>query len=1050
MDAGSTKVEISIDFHRGGCTVEDNGSGISSMEFREDGGLGKIYHTSKWNADEMHGTTGTFLHSLAALSLLSIRSTTADGKESASLTIHQGKAIARQLPKPRRTNQSAPDAVGTQVTVRDLFGNMPVRVKQRVLSRDGKNVDEHAWQQLKHGIVALLLAWPKPCAVRLRDTDHSNRIGQLAGFHSAVNPALTEKSLKQLDGQTSTFDLRDQLPILSQAGLATIDSRANFIPISAAAINVSVKGLICLDPAPSKQAQFISIGIHPCSASAGHSDMYAAVNKIFSQSNFGCVDNCSDIDEAEKDRRKRDRRYKNDGYTRKQLRRRKGVDRWPMYVLQVNFRDQRDGVDVGQLSDASLKNVVDVLEATVTQWLAAHHFRPRKRRKRRNEDQETPAVATSSSRPTTVDPGDKLAHGPWSVTTPPVKRAATIESSTTSKRLKLLDRSGGLRRISVDQSSAMRSPAEYFNGWSRIKSGRSRFYDELWQSSKPATAPAGQIGTAACTAQKPHNLAFHFPSLEPGELSSAKCNAKGAAELSQPIGTRLRSATGSEVDLLGSSDEFGVVHEEDMLAAAEVAEEAKATLENHDPDVEIDPRESGDEHSDASDSFVDWIDPTTKQVFPVNTRTGVVLPLEAKIASNMSIKRTKFPTTPTRNTAAINTNATSVDKPLVLARRPISESGGRENKWLPGFLSEWKNPVFIRQDEEQIPVASFNGPGWNAVEASNKRCTHNIRTKVFAQAGTVGTSKLSKSALKHAKVIRQVDAKFILCMTRPILNGGRGETIILIDQHAASERVILEGLLNELCMEVDLSASETPRSLSTRVTSSIRTTVLERPHRFQISEVEHGLFHNHADHFATWGVLYELLEKNAAVTASQVRPAKQEYVITVTALPPAIAERCTLVPRLLVELLRSQLWSLADSNSGPRSNTHLHLESENRPLFEDEDEDHQWLKKIGSCPKGILDMLNSRACRSAVMFNDNLSMGQCEELLADLSSCAFPFMCAHGRVSMVPLVELGQDQAEVGGMGLFGTAEDNVESFTGAFQRWHGVVEASSNESNLT
>jgi hypothetical protein len=43
------------------------------------------------------------------------------------------------------------------------------------------------------------------------------------------------------------------------------------------------------------------------------------------------------------------------------------------------------------------------------------------------------------------------------------------------------------------------------------------------------------------------------------------------------------------------------------------------------------------------------------------------------------------------------------------------------------------------------------------------------------------------------------------------------------------------------------------------------------------------------------------------------------------------------------------------------------------------------------------------------MFNDVLSLRECEELMAGLARCAFPFMCAHGRVSMVPIGTLGGD-----------------------------------------
>ena len=43
LDSGAVKVEIDVNFRRGDCTVEDDGSGIPPAEFRGDGGLGKMY-----------------------------------------------------------------------------------------------------------------------------------------------------------------------------------------------------------------------------------------------------------------------------------------------------------------------------------------------------------------------------------------------------------------------------------------------------------------------------------------------------------------------------------------------------------------------------------------------------------------------------------------------------------------------------------------------------------------------------------------------------------------------------------------------------------------------------------------------------------------------------------------------------------------------------------------------------------------------------------------------------------------------------------------------
>jgi DNA mismatch repair ATPase MutL len=42
----------------------------------------------------------------------------------------------------------------------------------------------------------------------------------------------------------------------------------------------------------------------------------------------------------------------------------------------------------------------------------------------------------------------------------------------------------------------------------------------------------------------------------------------------------------------------------------------------------------------------------------------------------------------------------------------------------------------------------------------------------------------------------------------------------------------------------------------------------------------------------------------------------------------------------------------------------------------------------------------------AIMFNDVLTFDECSDLLRQLSKCAFPFQCAHGRPSMIPLLDM--------------------------------------------
>lgn len=66
------------------------------------------------------------------------------------------------------------------------------------------------------------------------------------------------------------------------------------------------------------------------------------------------------------------------------------------------------------------------------------------------------------------------------------------------------------------------------------------------------------------------------------------------------------------------------------------------------------------------------------------------------------------------------------------------------------------------------------------------------------------------------------------------------------------------------------------------------------------------------------------------------------------------------------------------------------------------------------------------------MFNDELTPEQCSDLVRQLAACAFPFQCAHGRPSMVPLVRLGQE----GSSGPSSNLEPGGGDLLMALKRW--------------
>ncbi|KAF4930392.1 Vacuolar protein sorting-associated protein 11-like protein [Colletotrichum viniferum] len=363
FDAGATRINITVDYSRGNCTVEDDGLGILPIEFREAGGLGKLYHTSRHSPEsEAHAASGNFLASLAALSLLSITSHHHLHNSQNSLTLHNAKVLARNVPALPEQRLLA-FAHGTRVIVRDLFGSMAVRVKQRAVAAEKAAVDKE-WSRLVHDLAALLLAWPSLVALYARDTIHNNEI--------RFKP--TSTSIK-----TAKFNLLGHSSlILAQSGLSGGLDHVSWIPIGATRGKLTIDGCISLSPVATRRAQFISFGVHPVANEHGTNVLYTEVNRVFVNSGFAIeedVDMSLDQDELLVSLK---------GLANRNVRPKRGLDRWPMFHFRIS---SSSGVrplltssfeDLLEERNRTLSDMIGLLKLVCHEFLKKYHFRPHK------------------------------------------------------------------------------------------------------------------------------------------------------------------------------------------------------------------------------------------------------------------------------------------------------------------------------------------------------------------------------------------------------------------------------------------------------------------------------------------------------------------------------------------------------------------------------------------------------------------------------------------------------------------------------------------------
>lgn len=275
---------------------------------------------------------------------------------------------------------------------------------------------------------------------------------------------------------------------------------------------------------------------------------------------------------------------------------------------------------------------------------------------------------------------------------------------------------------------------------------------------------------------------------------------------------------------------------------------------------------------------------------------------------------------------------------------------------LQSLLSGWNNPVFARYPEVAVDVSS------GQAESLAVRI-HNV----------LYPYRFTKEMIHSMQVLQQVDNKFIACLmsTKMEENGkSGGNLLVLVDQHAAHERVRLEQLISDSYEKQPPQSCGRKKLLSSTIIPPLAITVPKEQRRLLRS------YHKHLEDLGL-----ELIFPDAS-----------DSLILVGKVPLCFVEReaselrrgrCTVTKSIVEEFIREQAELLQTTG-----------------VIQ------------GTLPLTVQKVLASQACHGAIKFNDRLSLEESHRLIEALSLCQLPFQCAHGRPSMLPLADLDHLEQE--------------------------------------
>lgn len=262
-----------------------------------------------------------------------------------------------------------------------------------------------------------------------------------------------------------------------------------------------------------------------------------------------------------------------------------------------------------------------------------------------------------------------------------------------------------------------------------------------------------------------------------------------------------------------------------------------------------------------------WTDPATGERFVIDARTGNSYPQLTPVAPS-SADTSTAPTTRARMT-------------LPSAHRPLSSARPADAPAAPAWIAEaLRANEAYRPSERKIHAVISSGADAGGQHACNGAHGRPGAAPTTLPWDAPRRARFTASDLRRARVLGQVDRKFVACIIvhsaqsaeeegggdeyREDGHGGE-RALVLIDQHAADERVRVERFLRELCATSGRGGH--PSEVGARCGGGsgggggggVRTRVLAPPVNVLLTQVEARAIAKTLDvrsAFARWGITF--------------------------------------------------------------------------------------------------------------------------------------------------------------------------------------------------